>query len=171
MKKFGIGLITLIFLFAVSGCKSLSEQIRSDAIAQAEPSYEVPTYFNLPPIEIIYDSNPDLSEMLEDYLEENSATLVIAANYDKIKDSRFIKLEILADTVQVLKSDLLEHVLVVAITPSPIQDEAGNIYACSPRYFRISTETTVEYEQDYDNLIKKLLANQDFYNTLQSIVQ
>lgn len=164
-------ILYLILLLNLSACRNLDNSIRHDEIANALKSYEIPSYLNLPPIEVIYDSNPDLSEVLEDYLSAHSATLVIAANYDKIKENRFIKLEILADTMQCKTPDSLEHVMVVSITPSPIYDEAGNIYVYSPRYFKISTETTIESEEDYDNLIQKLLANSDFYNTLASLVQ
>lgn len=164
--------ISLLLALFFCGCRSVdTTAIRHQELVEAPKVFKIPSYKNIPPIEIIYDSNPELSDVLESYLEEYSATLVIAANYDKIKDNRFIKMEVLADTIQVLRSDLLEHTLVVAITPSPICDDAGNIYSCSPRYFRITTETPAEIEQDYDNLIQKLLSNNEFFDTLKSIVQ
>ena len=165
--------ILSVSLISLWGCAKVAEPIETQAVITPEvapPVIEIPSYSNIAPIEVIYDNNPDVSAVLEDYLEENSATLVIAANYEKIKKNRFVKLEVLAYTVQVLRADLIEHVIVVSVAPSPIYDAAGNVYVCSPRYFRVSSETTAEIDQDYDNLIIKLLANEDFYNTLQSIV-
>ena len=172
MIKFCKIVIWGVALLCLCGCAIDVGKIRAEAIVnQTAPALEIPSYAEIAPIEIIYDNNPDISTVLEDYLEENSATLVIAANYEKIKTNRFIKIEVLAYTIQVLKNDWLEHVMIVAVTPSPIYDEAGNVYACSPRYFRVSSETSAEFEHDHDSLITKLLANEEFYNTLKSIVQ
>jgi hypothetical protein len=61
-------ILYLILLLNLSACRNLDNSIRHDEIANALKSYEIPSYLNLPPIEVIYDSNPDLSEVLEDYL-------------------------------------------------------------------------------------------------------
>jgi hypothetical protein len=173
VKRFLNIMILSIMLICAFGCANMAEPIVTEEVIVTEiaPFIKIPNYSSVAPIEVIYDNNPDISAILEDYLEEHSATLVIAANYEKIKKDRFVKLEVLAYTVQVLKTDLFEHVMVVSVTPSPIYDASGNVYACVPRYFRVSSETTAEYDQDYDNLIMKLLANEDFYNTLKSIVE